>query len=564
MASLGYVSVPPSATRLQSPPRASSPLQRAKKVTTSLPTPPAAPPSSTSSPPMPAHGLTSPTSAAFALLPQMLLSNAIPATPPPAVKDAARKGPQLLTTKEPLSLPITTANFKRFVAKSGPIFWLQDRVEEVVLWKRGWRVTAVWMAVYAFLCAFPRMVFAVPHVALIAVMLAPHPPKAMETSSPDWQGNLQAIQNLMGFVADAHDLIQPHTHLLRLNPASPRPQLLLLALLLTFPPLVVLLASPLFPTRSVCLVAGLAPVLAAHPRIQPLLRPLAALAQAVAQNSLILLVARYAAFLAWWTPTDASHGATTVPPLPTLLERLTDNDRLDDTCWRAEMREVELWENERFVPRPHPPAAVDDAAPPPSPAAFASLPPDSPFNKNAHRLSGSVSLPLVAPGPADPGWSKANLRSGERRAWTRGQDGWGGIRSRSSFGSGSGSGAGADEEQHQSQREKESAEREKEESDDGAVSSNLTFSLAPGWAFVRTEGWRRDLVRAWAALPLAHADADADTHGDTHGDGWVYTNDAWSGAGARGTPFPGCVTRRRRWVRRVWFDGEGAAGEGVA
>lgn len=36
-------------------------------------------------------------------------------------------------------------------------------------------------------------------------------------------------------------------------------------------------------------------------------------------------------------------------PLLTLLERVVDDDRLDDRCWRAEMREVELWENERFV-----------------------------------------------------------------------------------------------------------------------------------------------------------------------------------------------------------------------
>ncbi|TFK64181.1 hypothetical protein BDN72DRAFT_280833 [Pluteus cervinus] len=27
---------------------------------------------------------------------------------------------------------------------------------------------------------------------------------------------------------------------------------------------------------------------------------------------------------------------------------------------------------------------------------------------------------------------------------------------------------------------------------DGEVSSNLTFSLAPGWSFVQTEDWRKD------------------------------------------------------------------------
>ena len=40
-------------------------------------------------------------------------------------------------------------------------------------------------------------------------------------------------------------------------------------------------------------------------------------------------------------------------------------------------------------------------------------------------------------------------------------------------------------------------------------------------------------------------------------DGWVYTNDAW--LGPRPVPYTsggGSVTRRRRWVRRVWFDEE--------
>ncbi len=31
-----------------------------------------------------------------------------------------------------------------------------------------------------------------------------------------------------------------------------------------------------------------------------------------------------------------------------------------------------------------------------------------------------------------------------------------------------------------------------------AYSSNLTFSLEPGWAFVETEDWRKDLEASWA------------------------------------------------------------------
>ena len=31
-------------------------------------------------------------------------------------------------------------------------------------------------------------------------------------------------------------------------------------------------------------------------------------------------------------------------------------------------------------------------------------------------------------------------------------------------------------------------------------SSNLTFSLAPGWSFVETEDWRPDLEGVWGGL----------------------------------------------------------------
>ena len=44
-------------------------------------------------------------------------------------------------------------------------------------------------------------------------------------------------------------------------------------------------------------------------------------------------------------------------------------------------------------------------------------------------------------------------------------------------------------------------------------SSNLTFSLSPGWAFVETEGWRPDLIAPWAvesAAPSASVCVGAD------------------------------------------------------
>jgi hypothetical protein len=67
--------------------------------------------------------------------------------------------------------------------------------------------------------------------------------------------------------------------------------------------------------------------------------------------------------------------------------RLVDNDRLEDKHWVSELKTVELWENERWAAL----AGIDD----------------------------TTSL--------HTGWSKTNLRPGERKPWTRGRDGWSGV-----------------------------------------------------------------------------------------------------------------------------------------
>jgi hypothetical protein len=125
-----------------------------------------------------------------------------------------------------------STNFKRFVSIVGPVFWLQDRVEEIILWKTGPTRTLVWMAAYSFICMFhllyprfigrqfkgffPRILLLMPHIILIGVILAtyPYPSKAAEDpisseqsiptperateGSVPWQANIQGIQNLMG------------------------------------------------------------------------------------------------------------------------------------------------------------------------------------------------------------------------------------------------------------------------------------------------------------------------------------------------------------------------------
>ena len=139
---MDYVDIPPVAGRLS--PKYARPTQ---------------PPPRTQVPANPAH--TSPTPAEptpaapaktmLSNLPAMLLAST--AVFPITGNFPGQRGPgPLLTTRDPLSIPITTVNFRRFVSKVGPIFWLQDRIEEILMWKRGWKVTTVWMAAYAFFC----------------------------------------------------------------------------------------------------------------------------------------------------------------------------------------------------------------------------------------------------------------------------------------------------------------------------------------------------------------------------------------------------------------------------
>ncbi|THH28224.1 hypothetical protein EUX98_g5973 [Antrodiella citrinella] len=409
MATLDYVDIPSSAILLET----SEPKQirLAPKIFTPLPNPDLSPSVLLPPPPPLSANPTSPSRPSLNLS-QMLLSSALPV---PAGTSSPRSkissAPKLLSTKDPLSLPITTANFKKFVAKSGPVFWMQDRIEEIITWKLGWKYTSVWMAVYAFLCYFPRMVMVLPFVTLVGIMLVTDPslqrpgpipdiededdlpsPISLQPSegSVDWLANLQGIQNLMGLVGDANDMILPLVpHINHTSPYTPMIFTATLAALLCLLPLVNLL-----PLRPTFLIVGLMPFALTHPISMDHFLP-----------ALAVTMAPY-----------TKRGRVR-------FARFIDDDRLEDKHWRAEMREVELWENERWSPE-----AKDE---------------------DNH--------------PDKSGWRKSNLKPGERRPWTRGRDGVSAIA----------------------------------EDGSGDVSSNLTFSLAPGWLFVETEDWRPDLEGTW-------------------------------------------------------------------
>lgn len=149
MATFEYVEIPADAVRLKP-----ETLEPATKILTSLP--------DTTRTSSSTSEQLSPAKSALTLVPQMLLSASIPTTALPgtagiissAIATPNPRSPalSLLSTRDPLSVPIMTTNFRRFVCRVGPLFWLQDRGEEIILWKKGWKRTTVWLAVYGFFC----------------------------------------------------------------------------------------------------------------------------------------------------------------------------------------------------------------------------------------------------------------------------------------------------------------------------------------------------------------------------------------------------------------------------
>lgn len=255
---------------------------------------------------------------------QALLSAALPSiskTTPPADTQQSKK-PKLLSQDPPVSVPLLTIAFRRFIVKVTPIFYVQDRVEEVLLWKRGPRVGFMWAAAWGALCMFcpctssleclltqcfwigyyPRLFLVLPHLILIAMILnrTLHPPASPVQGAgeqQDWQANLQGIQNLMFLYSNSYDAVvgSPVVRsLLSLRPPSAaseegedeenpvvteqekdkevvdgRAVSALPLLLLTLP--VPIFISYTVPIRLLLLVAGWTPLALGHPYIQSLL-----------------------------------------------------------------------------------------------------------------------------------------------------------------------------------------------------------------------------------------------------------------------------------------------------
>ncbi|KAI0035172.1 integral peroxisomal membrane peroxin-domain-containing protein [Vararia minispora EC-137] len=326
MAVPAYVQVPPYAALLPDEPEVtlqySNKAPPAAAVASSLPPPIQVSEECPSSP-----SQASPGKSALGNLPGLLLASTLQ-IPNTAVPNNPRGSVALLSTRDPLSVPITTVNFRRFISKIGPVFWLQDRIEEILLWRKGWKFTATWMAIYAFVCYYPRLILLLPNAIIISVLVATHPsPHSAESNDPEilpppranaregsseWFANIQGIQNLMGAFADLYDAVFPYIpHLTHSTPYTLH--ILTFTCILTAVSLFIL---PFIPLRAVFLVLGLAPFMLTHPWT---LHNLPALIHSLPLRRMCVRIAR-----------------------------VIDDDRLQDTVWQSPLREVELYENERL------------------------------------------------------------------------------------------------------------------------------------------------------------------------------------------------------------------------
>ena len=186
--------------------------------------------------------------------------------------------------------------------------------------------------------------------------------------------------------SDVDDAILPFLpHLAYQTPYTP--------LLLTASVVTLLFSVPLvylIPLRLAVLVLGLLPFFFTHPFTRSTLLP--------AFN--ISFISPF-----WKTAFSWFH-------------RVLDDDKLGDKHWRAELRHIEVFENERWNPH-----SRETSGPAASPIGSLS---SSSFIGSSQL--GAYDSTGAGGGKHDrSGWGKSNLKSGERKAWTRGRDGWSGV-----------------------------------------------------------------------------------------------------------------------------------------
>ncbi|KAK4546895.1 hypothetical protein LTR36_001627 [Oleoguttula mirabilis] len=190
------------------------------------------------------------------------------------------------------SIPLMSSNFRRFNARIGVVFVLQNRIIHLFTWKHP-TATLSFLAVYSLLCLQPQLLPVVPLVALlfwimIPSFLARHPAPAndprVEPSytgppiappsrvkpapemSKDFFRNMRDLQNCMEDFSRMHDAaneyVTPYTNF---SDESVSSMLFVCFFGLSCAAFV---GSELVPWRAVALIAGWAATVSGHPEAQ--------------------------------------------------------------------------------------------------------------------------------------------------------------------------------------------------------------------------------------------------------------------------------------------------------
>ncbi|KAN0065597.1 hypothetical protein ACQY0O_000720 [Thecaphora frezii] len=453
-------------------------------------------------------------------------------------------------TKEPLSLPTTTKNFRGFVQKSGALFWLQDGVQATLVWQdASW--TLMWMAIWATVSLYPWLLVLSPSAVLCYILISTHrarfedpmttanrarqaaqahPKPAKPTSSAHAHGYAHAQAHGYGYgyaraPTPAEVLSYSTGHPTSTGEGDIKPPLV------PNPPHE---GSIKYYENLRDIQNMMRLVIDAYDALAPLVpylnwssytRSLHVLQLSLLVTTLLFFIAPYIPYrLLLFVAGEAAfilNHPWTLPALQGVSKRIhtsregrrlvkfakqaghrmrewIEEDRLDDHVWEKGWRNVEMFENERL-------------------------------NITSRSASGVTGT-----------WSAHHLTLGERRPWTQGADGW------------------SDDVFHV---------------DAGSsidISSQVHHPLEPGYTFLPSEEWRIDWGGSWS--PLGVDDQ-----------GYLYTDEAWQKPSPYPYGHPGfpsyppsaneedeadelgtqvlekhlATTRRRRWVRRVVYTGIG-------
>lgn len=225
-----------------------------------------------------------------------------------AKKDQAKDRRSRKYVERPnFSLGVMNANFRRFNARIGIVFVMQNRIIYLLTWRRP-VATFSFLSVWSLLCLEPHLLPLVPFVGLLFSIMTPsflarHPIPANDPRieprfggpaiapasrvkpapefSKDFFRNMRDLQNSMEDFSRLHDaandLITPYTNFSDEKVSS---ELYAAFFVVSF---IGLVGSQLVPWRFIFLIAGWAGTLLCHPNTQALLLSSRTISQVLAQ-----------------------------------------------------------------------------------------------------------------------------------------------------------------------------------------------------------------------------------------------------------------------------------------